>query len=179
MGVMQSDTQHGQNLRGIHIKPLLLAFTLGIIFSLIAWVVFVPRQGKESYKWLFRNTPRMIFVDVVSGKYGLAAGESRYWTISVDPQSMHRTHLIGSFKVSEGPEDEIQVVLAEQGEFNKWKNGRQANLLYFGDHMTGGSPDISLPAPGTYILAFRNTSPTANKEATADLKLRYLAPPIK
>ena len=118
-------------------------------------------------------------MDVVSGDVLLTPGENRYWTISIDPQTMHQPHVIGAFQISDPPEEDLQVILAQQSEFEKWKNHQPADLLYFGDKMTSGSPDVRLPAPGTYILCFRNTSSNVNKKTSADIKLQYLAAPIK
>ena len=176
---MQGETSPSEHAKRIHLKPVFFAFVLGIVLTVAAWYIFVPRPGKASSDWFSRNTPRMMFTDVVSGEVSLAAQKDQDWTITVAPQSMHLPHVIGTFRTAGGPEQDIQVVLAEAGEFDKWKQSHPAETLYRSDHITSGSFDVRLPEEGTYVLSFRNPSTADRREVAAEIKLRYLAPPAK
>jgi hypothetical protein len=176
---MQAQTRQSGFLKGINIRKLLFTITLILIASVAVRIFLWPHGNDKPSLWLFRNTPHLIYVNVVSGPVFLTAGENRYWTISVDPGSMSKAHVVGIFQASGGPEDDIQVALAEASEFEKWKNGHEAKTLYFGDQITSGKFDVRIPEAGTYILSFRNTSPSVSKKASAEIMLRYLAAPVR
>ncbi len=168
-----------QSVSWMRIKKVFLSLTLFCIGLAGVRVFLWPHGNDKPSSWLFANTPHLIYVKVVKGPVALTPDENRYWTVSIDPVAMPRAHVVGNFLASGGPESDIQVVLAEASEFEKWKSGREARTIYFGDQITSGKFDVRLPAGGTYILSFRNTSPTISKNASAEIYLRYLAAPMK
>jgi hypothetical protein len=176
---MQGVARQRGFLNGINVKKVIFAVALIFICSLGARVFLWPHGNDTPSVWLFSNTPHLTYVKVVTGPVALSALENRYWTVSVDPLGMRNAHVVGNFQASGGPESDIQVVLAEASEFEKWKNGHEAKTLYFGDQIASGKFDVRLPEARTFILSFRNTSSAVNKKASAEIFLRYLSPPIK
>jgi predicted nucleic acid-binding Zn ribbon protein len=110
---------------------------------------------------------------VFSGQMVVAARQYRYWTITITPQ-MTNAQLNGSFHAVGGTGNDIQAVIADQLEFENWKNGHQARVYYSTQPTTNGQFNVRLP-PGTYVLAFSNAfSILSDKEVTADIELHYL-----
>lgn len=176
---MQGLTPQPGSLKGSYVKKAIFAVALIVIVSVGVRVFLWPHGNDKPSAWLFSNTPHLIYAKVASGPVALSTLENRYWTVTVDPFGMRNAHVVGTFEASGGPESDIQVILAEASEFEKWKSGREARTLYFGDQIASGKFDVRLPEARTYILSFRNTSSTVNKKASAEIFLRYLATPIK
>ncbi|MGE5326420.1 MAG: hypothetical protein ACM3NO_05230, partial [Deltaproteobacteria bacterium] len=176
---MQGPAPQPGSLKRSYVKKVIFAVALIVIASVGVRVFLWPRGNDKPSVWLFSNTPHLVYAKVMSGPVTLSTLENRYWTVTVNPLEMRSAHVVGTFEASGGPESDIQVVLAEASEFEKWKNGREARTLYFGDQITSGKFDVRLPEARTYILSFRNTSSTINKQASAEIFLRYLATPIK
>jgi hypothetical protein len=164
-------------LQGINLVPIIILLIIG--GALLAVIAIRVREGHESSGWVFKNTPRLIYQNVVSGPLNLTAGENRYWTIYVDPQTMHMAHVVGRFQMNGGTEDDIQIVLADANEFENWEKGLRAQTLYLGEQITSGTFDVRLTRAGTYTLSLRNTSSAEDKKVSAEIRLRYLAPPMK
>lgn len=76
-------------------------------------------------------------------------------------------------EVSGGTGNDIQVVLAEESEFQNWINGHQTHALYSTPKVTAGRINVAIREPGTYYLAFTNSfSVFSSKTVTADIELR-------
>lgn len=145
-------------MKGTNIKKLLFIIALILTGSVVARVFLLPHRNDKPAAWLITNMPHLTYVKVVCGPVVLANEENLYWNAKVNPDSTPNAHIVGLFEVSGGPQEDIQVVLAEASEFEKWKNRHEARTLYFGDQIASGKFDVCVPEPGTYILSFRNTS---------------------
>lgn len=113
---------------------------------------------------------------LVSGQQTIEAGHYYRVRFSVDPATMLEARVVGRFHASGGTGNDIQVVLAEESEFENWINGHQARLLYATDQTTAGKIDVRITEAGTYCLALSNTfSLLSDKNVVADIELRYKA----
>ncbi len=111
---------------------------------------------------------------LTSGQLVVRAGKYIRTKFTVDTEKMQDVRVVGSFRVSGGSGNDIQVVLAEESEFENWINGHQARAVYSTGKTTTGRLDVEITQPGTYILAFSNTfSLLTDKDVFAEVELRY------
>lgn len=111
---------------------------------------------------------------LTSGQLFVRAGRYISTKFSVDAEKMEDVRVVGSFRASGGAGHDIQVVIAEEGEFENWINGHQARAVYSTGKTTTGKIDVGITEPGTYILAFSNTfSLLTGKDVFAEVELRY------
>lgn len=114
-----------------------------------------------------------VVTTIFSGELVVKAGQYRFWTVSISPQ-MANAQLYGSFHASGGSGNDIQAVIADESEFENWKNEHQARAYYSTGKTTNGQFSVRLP-PGTYVVAFSNAfSILTDKEVSAQIHLRYL-----
>ena len=135
----------------------------------------------EDFAKSLAGRPRSIPVseNLVSGNIVVSAGRIHYVRFKVDTITMHEVRVVGRYSASGGSGNDIQVVLATEDEFENWKNGHQARVLYGTDKITVGSIDTPVRSSGDYCLAFSNAfSAVSSKNVTAEVKLIYkrLAP---
>jgi hypothetical protein len=82
-------------------------------------------------------------------------------------------HVFGRFQATGGDGNDIEAVIADAGNFEKWKNGQPAQVMYQSDKVTMGSIQVML-SPGQYDLAFNNRfSSLADKTITASIVLNH------
>ncbi len=111
---------------------------------------------------------------LASGQLVVRAGKYISTKFNVDTNKMQDVRVVGSFRASGGSGNDIQIVLAEESEFENWINGHQAQALYSTGKTTTGKIDVQITQPGTYILAFSNTFSTmTDKDVFAEVELRY------
>ncbi len=111
---------------------------------------------------------------LASGQTVVRAGKYIRWKFTVDTDKMQDFRVVGGFHASGGSGNDIQVVLAEESEFENWINGHQARVLYSTGKTTTGKIAVQIFEPGTYILAFSNTfSVLTDKDVFAEVELRY------
>lgn len=111
---------------------------------------------------------------LTSGQTVVRAGKYIRMKFSVDTEKMQDVRVIGSFHASGGSGNDIQVVLAEESEFENWINGHQARALYSTEKITNDKMDVEITQSGTYILAFSNTySLLTDKDVFAEVELHY------
>jgi hypothetical protein len=80
--------------------------------------------------------------------------------------------VIGRFEASGGQGNDIQVVLTDADDFENWKNGHQANVLYQSEKTTVGTINVPISRAGTYYLAFNNQfSILSDKTITGNIQL--------
>jgi len=111
-----------------------------------------------------------------SGQSVVRAGKYVFVKFQFDSEKMRDARVVGTFHASGGSGNDIQAVIAEESEFENWRNGHQARVLYSTDKVTNGKFDVSITETGTYYLAFSNAfSLFTDKDVFAEAELRYLA----
>ena len=177
MSEQTSNNKHTYG-RGIAIG-LLVGLTLVLVFLFWSRMAGLRHVEEDSAVLLLRNTPRPVMTTIFSGDVTVKAGKYQSWTINVDPGSMQNVHVWGSFHASGGSGNDIQAVVAEQSEFENWINGHEAKVHYSTGKVTNGQFNVWLNQGGTYILAFSNTYSTfTDKDVSAEVKIRYMVPPL-
>jgi hypothetical protein len=77
----------------------------------------------------------------------------------------------GNTAITSGAVDTIEAVITDARDFENWKNGRPARVLYRSEKISTGGIDIPLQ-PGQYYLAFDNRfSLLTGKTITASILL--------
>jgi len=110
-----------------------------------------------------------------TGQIVVKAGSYIRNTFTVEP-GMQSFHVVGHFNASGGTGNDIQVVLADEGEFQNWINGHQARVFYSTDKITDGKMDVGPLAPGRYVMAFSNKfSVFADKYVFAEIEADWMA----
>jgi hypothetical protein len=149
---------------------------VGIFF--IIFVIALLRFGKssnndtKSMETLL--APKAYTQKLITGDSVVNANHMRVWTINVSPY-MITPQLSGSFHASGGAGNDIQVVIAEQAEYENWANGHPANLSYQSDRTTNGTFSIPLKPGKKYAIAFDNRfSSYDEKVVTAEVRLHFL-----
>ena len=93
---------------------------------------------------------------------------------TVEPR-MQNFHVVGHFNASGGTGNDIQVVLADEGEFQNWINGHQARVFYSTDKITDGKMDVGPLAPGRHVMAFSNKfSVFADKYVFTEIEANWM-----
>jgi predicted nucleic acid-binding Zn ribbon protein len=111
---------------------------------------------------------------LTSGQLVVRAGTYMQTKFNVDTEKMQYVRVVGSFRASGGSGNDIQVVLADESEFENWINGHQARVLYSTGQITNGKVDVQITESGAYVLAFSNTFSTmTDKDVFAEVELRY------
>jgi len=104
-------------------------------------------------------------------------------TFKVDP-AMQQARVVGSFRASGGWGNDIQIVLADQAQFenlheillSKGLKWLQRRVLYATAAVTNGQINVPISQAGTYYLVFNNLfSLLSAKQVFAEVELRYLA----
>ncbi len=157
---------------------------IGIVVTLVA--VFGVRAlldtGKEPPKQppadRVIQPPQPVLVPITekltSGQLVVRAGKFIRMKFTVDTEKMQEVRVVGSFRASGGSGNDIQVVIADENEFENWINGHRARTLYSTDKTTTGMIDVQITHPGTYILAFSNSfSLLTDKDVFAEVELQY------
>ncbi len=146
---------------------------LAAIVAVIAIVVVALQNSMPT-----STSPQPVTEKLTSGQLVVRAGSYIYVKFNVDPARMQNARVIGSFRASGGSGNDIQVVLAEESEFENWKNGHTARLLYSTEKTTTGKIDVPITEAGTYYLIFNNAfSALSDKDVFAEVSLHYLTPP--
>jgi hypothetical protein len=89
--------------------------------------------------------------------FTVKAGSLSYFAFNVYKAG----HVLGRFQAMGRNGDDaeaavaIEAVITDAGDFENWKNGRPARVLYQSEKISTGSIDIPL-RPGQYYLAFNN-----------------------
>jgi hypothetical protein len=118
--------------------------------------VFVPMSTK-----LFTGQMVVKAGGYVTNKFTVAPG-------------MMNFRVVGQFNASGGTGNDIQVVLADEDEFQNWINGHQAKVFYSTDKLTTGRLDVGALAPGRYVLALSNTFSTfTDKYVFAEIEAHW------
>jgi hypothetical protein len=82
--------------------------------------------------------------------------------------------VIGRFQATGGSGNDIQVVVADADNFENWRNGQPARVLYSTDRTTVGTINVRVSQPGNYYLGFNNQfSLITDKTITSNVTLEY------
>lgn len=82
--------------------------------------------------------------------------------------------VVGRFQVSGGQGNDIQAVITDADNFENWRNGHQARVLYQTDKTTIGNIDVPIGRPGTYYIGFNNNfSLLSDKTVSASILLDH------
>jgi hypothetical protein len=150
---------------------------LGLLLAAgIVWILFVSRGHTSDSTGVQQPSSvlRPFSQKLVNGETRVEPAQYRYWTFTVG-HAVVSPHVTGTFHASGGIGNDIQVVLAEKGEFENWANGHQARLLYSSGKTTNGRMDVPIAEPGTYCLGFSNAfSLLSAKTISTDIELQYL-----
>lgn len=142
---------------------------IGVSFVVL---IIVGNRSDTSKSSLDFHITTPVAQNVYSGQLKVAAIQCRYWNLTITP-TMLNAHLIGSFQASGGLGNDIEVLIAEQAEFQNWLNGHPARTLYSSGKVTAGKIDVPLSS-GSYVLAFNNKfSLLSAKQVTVDISIQY------
>jgi hypothetical protein len=87
--------------------------------------------------------------------------------------SYGNSRVVGHFHASGGEGNDIQVVIANADNFENWKNGHTARVLYQSPVTTTDMLNVPISASGTYYLAFSNKFSVFNsKNVSSDIQLQ-------
>ena len=140
----------------------------------IVWILFVSRSHPNAAgnpTSALRPYSQKLFANELTVK----PAQYYYQTFTVGNNTLVSPHVVGSFHATGGIGNDIQVVVAEKGEFENWVNGHQARLLYSSGKTTNGRIDVPITEPGTYCLGFSNAfSLLSAKMISSDIELQYL-----
>jgi predicted nucleic acid-binding Zn ribbon protein len=175
---VQAPQKQGRKLSKVAWLSLGVVIALVIFFGGPAILDTLKEPPKQPPIAQAPQPPAPVFVPVTqkltSGQLVVRAGKYIRTKFSVDTEKMHDVRLVGGFRASGGSGNDIQVVLADENEFENWINGHQARVLYSTGKTTTGKIDVAIMEPGTYILAFSNVfSMFADKDVFAEVELRY------
>jgi len=111
---------------------------------------------------------------LTSGQVTVRAREVYSVRFKVDTSTMNDVRVVGSFRASGGSGNDIEAAIADEDNFENWKNGHEARGPYSSGKTTVGSIDVPIPVSGTYFLGFSNRfSAVSAKFVYADIELRY------
>jgi hypothetical protein len=111
---------------------------------------------------------------LTSGQVTVRARDVYSVRFNVDTSTMNDVRVIGTFRVSGGSGNDIEAVIADEDNFENWKNGHEGQALYSTGKTTVGNIDIAVPTSGTYYLGFSNRfSAVTAKFVYGDIELRY------
>jgi hypothetical protein len=101
-------------------------------------------------------------------------GNMLWKTFKVDTSVMSDVRVFGKFRASGGSGNDIQAGLMNEDNFENWKNGHPANVLYSAQQMTVGDVDVNITESGTYYFCFNNRFALfSDKDVFAEITLQY------
>lgn len=93
-----------------------------------------------------------------TGAESIPAGQIKTKSFTVT-QAMISPTIEGTFQVSGGYHNDIEAVIAEEHEYENWKNGNRVDgtkILYNSGRKTTGEINAQGMPPGNYVLGFSN-----------------------
>jgi len=104
----------------------------------------------------------------------IGPGQVRYYRLPLNA-TQHNPHITGHFLTFGGSGNDIEVFIADEEDFGKLMNDRQAQIYYDSDKTTSGTIDAQLPTGNeTYYVVFSNRfSVISTKTVTADVSMSY------
>jgi hypothetical protein len=153
----------------VGIVILLAVIVMGGIRVLTAPSVSTPAPAPPAPAPVFVPMSTKLF----TGQMVVKAGGYVTNKFTVQP-GMQNFRVVGQFNASGGTGNDIQVVLADEEEFQNWINGHQTKVFYSTDKITTGKVDVGALAPGRYVLALSNTFSTfTDKYVFAEIEAHW------
>ncbi|MGJ5819927.1 hypothetical protein [Paludibaculum fermentans] len=144
-----------------------LVFTVLVSISIL---VLGNAWSRISASWNRPPTRHLL----LGGNIVVQPSQYRHATFEVDESRMKEPVLAGSIRASGGMGNDIEVVVAEMGEYENWINGHPATLLYTSGKTTNAKLRVPIRQSGTYVVALSNSfSLVSSKTVTADVGLEY------
>lgn len=117
---------------------------------------------------------RLRIVKIVDEQFDVPA--ARFVPFKFTVPSFEEASVIGDFR-GKGNDNLITVMLFEELQYLKWKDGQVANLVFGSGRVMNGKIDVDLEAEGIYYLVFSNLeSNFFNREVTSEVSLFYFVP---
>jgi len=158
--------------------PILRVIGFGLLILVLVGLLISrlnsPTVNQPSAKQV-ASTPILVPMStkLFTGQTVVKAGGYVTNKFTVEP-GMQNFRVVGQFNASGGTGNDIQVVLADEDEFQNWINGHQTNVFYSTEKITTGKLDVDNLAPGRYVLALSNTFSTfTDKYVFAEIEARW------
>jgi hypothetical protein len=163
----------GTTLRVIGIALLVL------VLAPMLWIKFNSPTTSSQLPYKPPVAPQPVFVpmstNLFTGQTVVRAGGYVTNSFTVEP-GMQNFRVVGKFNASGGTGNDIQVVLADEDEFQNWINGHEAKVFYSTEKITTGKLDVGALSPGRYVLALSNRfSVFTDKQVFAEIDARWTA----
>ena len=106
------------------------------------------------------NATQPVFIPRVekltSGQFIVKAGQIYYIRFNIDIDKMKDVRVVGRFQAAGGNND-IEAVIADEDNFENWKNGHEARVRYTSNGKTTvGIINTPISVSGVYFLGFSN-----------------------
>ncbi|MCZ6636555.1 MAG: hypothetical protein O7G87_24425 [bacterium] len=105
---------------------------------------------------------------IVDQSFELPGTSFQEFTFSVDTDVQQNVRLQGQFEVTGG---NIQVALMNRENFESWQRGETPQVLYGSGSVPGSTFLVPIESSGFYFLVFSNTTDTASKSITTEVRL--------
>ena len=137
--------------------------------------------GKGAVQTTTSPTPTVSMVsqtkNILTGTIVVPAGGSRDLTFNIDGTSQLNIRMSGWFHASGGSQNEIEMFVASDSDYQSWQQGRKVTPLYNSGRTTLGEVNIKIPSSTVrYHLVFNNVFSTSMKTIEAQIDLRYYIP---
>jgi hypothetical protein len=146
------------------LRNILIAFG-AVIVGLVIISSIVRNGGGSGLSSIlqFRHEP------LTPSRFPVQAGQMQWYRFTLASSG----RVVGRFEVSGGSGNDIEAVIASADQFENWRNGHPAGVLYQSGKATVGNLDVSLAA-GTYFLAFNNQfSLFSSKSISSNIVLQH------
>jgi hypothetical protein len=115
--------------------------------------------------------------NVITGTVVVPANGSRDLTFDIDATTQRNIRLVGWVHASGGSQNEIEVFVANDTDYQSWQQGRKVTPIYNSGRTTLADLDVKIPAAMTrYHLVFNNVFSSSLKYVQAQLDLEYYVP---
>jgi len=115
--------------------------------------------------------------NIVTGTIVVPASGSRDLTFSIDGMTQRNIRLVGWFHASGGSQNEIEVFVSDDTDYQSWQQGRKVTPLYNSGRTTLADLNVKIPSSTVrYHLVFNNVFSTSLKTIEAQIDLQYYVP---
>ena len=115
--------------------------------------------------------------NIVTGTIVVPASGSRDLTFDIDATTQRNIRLVGWVHASGGSQNEIEVFVADDTDYQSWQQGRKVTPIYNSGRTTLADLDVKIPAAMVrYHLVFNNVFSSSLKYVQAQLDLQYYVP---
>jgi hypothetical protein len=110
---------------------------------------------------------------IVNSSIVVPAGQYHYYWTAI-PAGETSLSITGSFTVSGGPTNDVEVFVMDQASYESWANGYQVSTYFDSGRVSNGNIDALLPISGTYYLIYSNIfSTTYDKTVQTNAILHF------